>query len=229
MTMLRRVVAYAALALSVTVGGVIIGATVIAPIVSGGERPSAPSSVSVRVPAAMATSAATEAMRPAAEPTTPAAPSAQTVLMDRVGHAWQSMYAATAAAVSNAARSTQSYIASRRMPQLAPRVWLSMGTGAALLAAMLVALRLRSRRSGIKSAVAPGFLIPSSRPASIVVAASNRLSGRSERTPRAVMALAESGAAPQEIARRTGMPLDAVALCLSMSTMGVRQLQPPTA
>ena len=51
---------------------------------------------------------------------------------------------------------------------------------------------------------------------------------RPDRTPRAVEALAASGTAPSEISWRTGLPLDAVALLLSLSS-AQRQLQPPTA
>lgn len=42
-------------------------------------------------------------------------------------------------------------------------------------------------------------------------------SGRSARTPKAVHALAASGAAPVEIAHRTGLPLDAVAMLLELA------------
>lgn len=52
--------------------------------------------------------------------------------------------------------------------------------------------------------------------------------GKSDRTPRAVQALADAGKAPTEIAWRTGLPVDAVALLLAISTAS-RQLQPPTA
>ena len=54
------------------------------------------------------------------------------------------------------------------------------------------------------------------------------LGGKPDRTPRAVQALAAAGTAPSEISWRTGLPLDAVALLLAMSTAS-RQLQPPTA
>ena len=40
--------------------------------------------------------------------------------------------------------------------------------------------------------------------------------GKADRTPRAVQALAESGAAPTEIAWRTGLPVDAVSMLLSI-------------
>ena len=49
-----------------------------------------------------------------------------------------------------------------------------------------------------------------------------------DRTPRAVQALAASGTSPSEISWRTGLPVDAIALLLAISTVP-RQLQPPTA
>ncbi len=55
-----------------------------------------------------------------------------------------------------------------------------------------------------------------------------RTPARPDRTPRAVEALAASGTAPSEISWRTGLPLDAVALLLSLATTQ-RQLQPPSA
>ncbi len=42
-------------------------------------------------------------------------------------------------------------------------------------------------------------------------------SGRASRTPKAVQALAASGAAPTEIAARTGLPLDAVSMLLELA------------
>jgi hypothetical protein len=47
-----------------------------------------------------------------------------------------------------------------------------------------------------------------------------------DRTPKAVQALAASGAAPADIALRTGLSLDAVSLLLALAP---RQLQPPAA
>ncbi len=41
--------------------------------------------------------------------------------------------------------------------------------------------------------------------------------GKAARTPKAVHALAASGAAPVEIAHRTGLPLDAVAMLLELA------------
>ena len=55
-----------------------------------------------------------------------------------------------------------------------------------------------------------------------------RTSSSRSKTPRAVEALAASGASAPDIAWRTGLPLDAVQLLLAIST-GARQLQPTTA
>jgi 2-keto-3-deoxy-6-phosphogluconate aldolase len=44
-----------------------------------------------------------------------------------------------------------------------------------------------------------------------------RSGGRASRTPKAVQALAASGAAPMEIAHRTGLPFDAVAMLLELA------------
>lgn len=55
-----------------------------------------------------------------------------------------------------------------------------------------------------------------SRPAAAAPVISLR-SGRHARTPKAVQALAASGAAPVEIAHRTGLPLDAVAMLLQLA------------
>lgn len=74
-------------------------------------------------------------------------------------------------------------------------------------------------------------LIPATADISLPDIGNVRLSGRStakSRTPRAVEALAASGASTTDIARRTGLPIDAIQLLLAIST-GSRQLQPPTA
>ncbi len=54
------------------------------------------------------------------------------------------------------------------------------------------------------------------------------LGGKGERSQQAVQAMAAAGSAPTEISWRTGLPVDAVALLLAMSSAS-RQLQPPTA
>lgn len=43
-----------------------------------------------------------------------------------------------------------------------------------------------------------------------------KMTGRAARTPRAIHALAATGAEPTEIARKTGLPVDAVAMLLEL-------------
>ena len=57
---------------------------------------------------------------------------------------------------------------------------------------------------------------------------SSRVHGNRSKTPRAVEALAASGASTTDIAWRTGLPIDAVRLLLALSTVS-RQLHPPAA
>jgi hypothetical protein len=52
---------------------------------------------------------------------------------------------------------------------------------------------------------------------SAVAAPVTRLNGKASRTPRAVQALAAAGAAPTEIAWKTGLPVDAVSMLLELS------------
>jgi len=68
----------------------------------------------------------------------------------------------------------------------------------------------------------------SSRPTPIAGRANTGTKVNGSRTPKAVQALADSGAEPSEIAWRTGLSLDAVAMLLFIGPTG-RQLRPPTA
>lgn len=98
---------------------------------------------------------------------------------------------------------------------------LAIGAGVLALGVLLTVLTPRlSRwlRASRGRAAAPRTVVALPEPAA----------GRADRTPRAVHALAQQGARPTEIAWRTGLPVDAVALLLAMSTAS-RQLQPPTA
>ena len=60
------------------------------------------------------------------------------------------------------------------------------------------------------------------------IRAPGRIAPNRHRTPRAVEALAATGASTADIAWRTGLPIDAVQLLLAISS-APRQLQPPTA
>ncbi|MEP6779732.1 MAG: hypothetical protein ABJC26_07565 [Gemmatimonadaceae bacterium] len=105
-------------------------------------------------------------------------------------------------------------------------VWLFVAGAAALVLLAALGWKLRNR---VRSRIVPTAQMPldlSSLPAAAMPAT---VVGGKNRTPRAVQALAEAGTTPADIARRTGLPLDAVVLCLAMSPIGARQLRPPTA
>lgn len=95
-------------------------------------------------------------------------------------------------------------------PAISPRqrVLAAVGVmGTLVLAALASWLRgvmidRRARRTRTAAAAAPVITLRS---------------GRGARTPKAVQALAASGAAPVEIAHRTGLPLDAVAMLLELA------------
>lgn len=96
------------------------------------------------------------------------------------------------------------------------------------IVAALSVLMMR-RRTPARSLAPSGFSeIPASGKARLTPHGSSRPVGKNQRTPRAVEALAASGASTSDIARRTGLPIDAIQLLLAIST-GARQLQPPTA
>jgi hypothetical protein len=81
-----------------------------------------------------------------------------------------------------------------------------VGIAAVVLAARLVIRRLRTRptKTTRKARQAPAPTI-------------SRRGDKSSRTPRAVAALAAAGAAPTEIAKKTGLPVDAVSMLLEIS------------
>ena len=107
-----------------------------------------------------------------------------------------------------------------RIPKI---VWLLVAGAAALVVLPLIGWQLRRRATAVPpTSIHLAMMATAALPAKLVV-------GKTSRTPRAVLALAEAGTAPADIARRTGLPLDAVALCLAMSPIGARQLRPPTA
>jgi hypothetical protein len=176
--LVRIALGYSALAVGVTVGGVAIGALVVAPVVSRGSQ-----SFDWRITVSRVVDWTREF---GANITVPARPS------------WMNM---------------------AQVPSI---VWMAVGMTAALALTGMIAWRWR-RHANSESEQALSAIRAS-------LTGSNKVSGAREgRTPRAVLALAEAGTAPADIARRTGMPLDAVVLCLSMSSFGARQLQPPTA
>jgi hypothetical protein len=76
----------------------------------------------------------------------------------------------------------------------------------ALLTKLFLMLGRRSRRRGSSRFTSPAVAGPSV----------SLRAGKTRRTPKAVVALAAAGAAPIEIARKTGLPVDAVAMLLQL-------------
>lgn len=171
---LRTIARYTALAAGVTVGGVMIGAIVVAPAVSRTTSHVSPA-ITLMPDNAAPIPRLAEPLAPqnATGPFTPMA-----------------ALTSTLAAVA-------------RVPKI---VWV-YGDAAVVLA--LVAVWGWRRRSA--RALAPAA---AGRPSGLVPPRVG--SDQSKRTPRAVMALAASGAAPADIARRTGLSIDAVAMCLAI-------------
>lgn len=167
---IRTVVGYTALAIGVTVGGVAIGATVVAPMVAAIVGPSTAPARSVEM-----------------------------------------------------LRLTKDFVnAMPNFDRIPNTVWLFVAGAAALALVAAVGWNVHTR----VTRAAPGAFDLASLGASAMP--TTLVSGKN-RTPRAVQALAEAGTTPADIARRTGLPLDAVVLCLAMPPIGARQLRPPTA
>lgn len=185
---------WSALAVGVTVGGVLAGALVVAPVVNKASQPDVTAQWS-----RTATLVGSSALAFARE-------------------AGQLM--------ATEARELSAAVASRSPEAVGPfllpgLILLSVGAGMSLL----VARRRSASRTATLSLV-PVSPAKASKPLS--ASRSRDARGRDSRTPKAVEALAASGASNSDIARRTGLPLDAVQLLLSIST-GSRQVQPPTA
>jgi hypothetical protein len=185
-SLLVRVALLGTLAIGVTVGSVMAGALVVAPVVARASRPDA-------------TAIATRALETATAAITNAIVFAMDARADLIGAlpVPVTRYAPPALAIVSIVGALSAIFMRRSTPQrtLAP---------------------IEDSRS---SANNPARLTPRSAP---------RFSGKRNKTPRAVEALAATGASTQDIAWRTGLPIDAVQLLLAIST-APRQLQPPTA
>ena len=155
----RALVGYVAIAIGVTAGGTIIGATVVAPVVSGASIPLLPTDV-----------------------------------RDNIKH-------------------------SVMLQHVPNEMWLYLGVAAAMATLAMVGWQVVAR---FMSTNVPAGAVSKKRTTAalpVKLAASRNAS----RTPRAVLALAEAGNAPADIARRTGLSLDAVSMCLSLSSFAARQ------
>lgn len=195
---IRTLVGYTALAIGVTVGGVAIGATVVAPIVGPNSRLIVAPTVAPTVAPIVA---------PTAAPT--------------VGRS------TSPASSVGVLRLTKDFVnAMPSLDRMSGTSWLFVAGAAALALVAALGWKLRAR---MRSRVAPAAPMTFDRASLEAAAMSTTVLGGKNRTPRAVQALANAGTTPADIARRTGLPLDAVVLCLAMSPSGARQLRPPTA
>jgi hypothetical protein len=185
---------WSALAVGVTVGGVLAGALVVAPVVTKASQPAVTAQWS-RTATLLGSSA--------------------------IGFAREA-----GRLIASQTRELSSAVASRSPDAIGPfvlplLVLLSVGAGMSLVAARR---RAHSRTATLSLVPVSAVAMPKPRAA----ARSRDSRGRDSRTPKAVEALAASGASTSDIARRTGLPLDAVQLLLSISS-GSRQVQPPSA
>ena len=197
-SLLVRAALLATLAISVTVGGVLAGALVVAPVVARASEPGTASQAS-RTITAFGTSALA---------------------------ASRELFAKSADVVAGTIAT---------LPQPMTRYVLA-GLGVlAIVGAM--APRFLRRRTPVRSATGASNLEfeGAFEDTSNTASSSPRLTPRSlawtgkrHQTPRAVEALAASGASATDIAWKTGLPIDAVQLLLAISS-GARQLQPPAA
>lgn len=93
--------------------------------------------------------------------------------------------------------------------------------GAAMLVLLFDAMRRGMsafrRRRGRRAALAGARHMNIPRPSTASAPPSSLRGGRSTKTPKAVRALAAAGAAPTEIAWKTGLPLDAVSMLLEIN------------
>lgn len=205
--LLRTVATYAALALGVTVGGVVIGGVVVAPAVSRVAPARSVRAVEVGLPKADESN--TAAMIPGA---------ATANVASVVSTPPTTRYSRFIKRAAIFRRDMKSLPLMRSMPEFG---WLLIGVAAAVTLSLMIGWRLRTG-PGMPASAELAQRATASLPVKLVA-------GRNSKTPRAVLALAEAGTAPGEIARRTGLSLDAVVMCLSLTSFTARQLRPPTA
>jgi len=232
MKVLRSALGYAAMALGVTVGGVVVGAIVVAPAVSRSKsliaRTFSNSTATEQTGGAvgqadgdpmhsgvMASVATVAPFKPLAETIASSSKSELAVLPPRRTGFGRVRY-------ELADRVDDLLLASGRVPKI---FWIYADIGAVLLLAGVWFWRRRRATTAIANVLPVKSLdtrLTVTLPAKLV-------SGKGSRTPKAVATLAEAGNSPADIARRTGLALDAVAMLISMGSLGARQLQPPTA
>ncbi|MEQ1691298.1 MAG: hypothetical protein ABMA00_08445 [Gemmatimonas sp.] len=189
--MLIRSILLGTLAIGVTIGGVMAGALVIAPVVARATQPDATAQVA-RTLATVSTATKTLAG----------------IALERILEAKSELRSVLPSPVT----------------RYAPPVLAIVSIIGALSALFL-------RRDTPQRTLVPVASESPNSPrglARLTPRSSARVNGKRNRTPRAVEALAATGASTQDIAWRTGLPIDAVQLLLAISS-GPRHFQPPTA
>lgn len=223
---LRTIGMYTGLALAVTVGGVAIGAMVVAPAVAR-AKPLLLRAIATNEPnesgdALSVNASAVPISESAVAVVAPFRPMASAIKAEAIVDAAEALASQMAPVEAQTARVTVMQVLERfasKLSRIPGNVWAFVGSCALLVAAGMFYMR---RRAVAGTGVAASSTL-------VATGSSKLVQGKSSRTPRAVVALAESGASATDIARRTRMPLDAVAMCLSMGSLGARQLRPPTA
>jgi hypothetical protein len=233
--LLRSVLMYGAMAVGVTVGGVVVGAMVVAPAVSrtkpllertlsktANTRSASMEESGTAVgqadgdPAAIATLSATGTF----QPMTQALAAAKKAQAKTATKPKPTGWAAFQYEVNDKLDDARLFIG--KVPK---SYWLYVDLVGVALVALVFYRRRRvsggTMTSAFSAIVAEKKVLPAN--------SSWSGAGKSSRTPKAVVALAEQGNSPAAIARRTGLSLDAVSMLLSMGSFGGRQLQPPTA
>ena len=233
MTMMRKVLGYAAMSVAVTVVGVVVGAVIIAPAVSR-TRPLFDRAFNSGAESEGTGGAVGQAdgdpMHSAALPVVSAAASFKP-LADAIASSKKTEPALVAPRRTGYAqiryqvadRIEDVLLAAGRVPKI---FWIYGDLGAVLLLAGFWTMRRRSRVSAAMANLLPSKGLDKRLASGLP---SRLVPGSRSRTPRAVASLAEAGNTPTDIARRTGLALDAVAMLIAMGSLGARQLTPPTA
>lgn len=228
MQLIRSVAMYSAIAVAVSAGGVLVGAMVLAPAVSratpffSGNAQNTETSGSVGQAdgdgAAASTAAAklatTEQFKPIAESIAAAKQLEAAQAVKPAGRTWTRSVSRQAGFLYE---DTLEFFG--KVPKI---TWVIVDVSLVALFAGLWLYRRRKNGESIRTASSAMRTSAAALPTKLVA-------GQKNRTPKAVAALAEAGTTPADIARRTGLPHDAVAMLLSLGTMNARQLQPPTA
>ncbi len=147
----------------------------------------------------------------------PVARAAGGAMLDASGPVLSSLRTASEQVMTTAAQGASSMRSGNVSPRTMAMVVISML--AALFGVAALLLSYRSRRQSPASAMAPNLS------ANVAPITSSRRGNHP--TPKQVLTLAQQGASLSDIARRTGMPVDAVSVLLAIADPA-RQL-PPTA